>query len=110
LPRQSVPRKSLEMHRRETPAQSQTRPTPIPFIGFAISALAPSAAIVKAVKQMVLAASGNDSKSLSAALIQETARVCLVIRFSLCRDVPAQFKCGRQGTYVVILDNILSMV
>jgi len=54
-------------------------PDSIPCIGFAMSALPPSAAIVKAARQIDLAPSGNESNSLSAALIQETGRVLLVI-------------------------------
>ena len=46
-----------------------------------MSALPPSAAIVKAVRQVDLAPSGKVSNSLSAALIHETGRVLLVIRY-----------------------------
>src|SRR3990170_5717632 len=48
-------------------------------MGFAISALPPSAAIVKAARQIGRAPSGNVSNSFSAALIHETGRVLLVI-------------------------------
>jgi hypothetical protein len=44
-------------------------------MGFAISALAPSAAIVSAVKKIERAASGKVSNSFNAALIHETGRV-----------------------------------
>jgi len=45
-----------------------------------MSAFPPSAAIVKAARQIDLAPSGNVSNSLSAALIHETGRVFRVIR------------------------------
>lgn len=48
---------------------------PLPFIGFAISALLPSAAIVKAARQMDRAPSGNSSNSLSAAFTHDAGRV-----------------------------------
>jgi len=51
-----------------------------PRIIFATSALLPSAAIVKAVRQLDLTPSGKVSNSLRAALIQEAGRVLLVIR------------------------------
>jgi hypothetical protein len=44
----------------------------MPFIGFAISALPPSAAIVKAARQMDRAPSGSFSNSLSAAFTHDT--------------------------------------
>ena len=44
-------------------------------MGFAISALLPSAAIVSAARQTVRAPSGNFSKSFRAALSLETGRV-----------------------------------
>ena len=47
----------------------------IPRMGFAISALPPSAAIVSAARQIDWAPSGNVSNSLSAAPIHETGRV-----------------------------------
>lgn len=52
---------------------------PRPFIGFAMSALAPSAAMVSAARQIDCASSGNFAKSLRAALIQLIGRVVLVI-------------------------------
>src|SRR6266849_3723639 len=57
-------------------------PDPRPCIGFAISAIPPSAAIVKAAKQIDRAPWGNVSNSLSAALIHETGRVVRVIELS----------------------------
>ena len=54
-------------HRNNTPG-------PSPCMGFAMSALPPSAAMVSAVRQIVLARSGNVLNSLSAALIHETGR------------------------------------
>src|SRR5208282_6085853 len=60
-------------------------PDPKPCIGFAISDVPPSAAIVKAVRQIDLAPSGNFSNSLSAALIQEMGRVFLVVGFDCLR-------------------------
>ncbi len=54
-------------------------PDPMPCMGFAMSALPPSAAIVRAARQIDLAPSGNVSNSFSAALIHETGRVLLVI-------------------------------
>src|SRR5712692_11171427 len=67
-------------------------PDPRPCIGFAISAFPPSAAIVKAARQIDRAPSGNVSNSFSAALIHETGRVFRVIglsatSFALCRNV-----------------------
>jgi hypothetical protein len=44
-------------------------------MGFAISALLPSAATVRAARQIDLGSSGKVSNSLSAALIHETGRV-----------------------------------
>jgi hypothetical protein len=57
----------------------------MPCIGFAISALPPSAAIVSAARQIDLAPSGKLSNSFSAALIHETGRVFRVsaIRYSI---------------------------
>ena len=54
-----------------------TTPAPIPFIGFAISALPPSAAMVSAGRQIDHGAptSGRSPNSLKAALIQETGLV-----------------------------------
>jgi len=54
-------------------------PEPKPRIGFAMSALPPSAAIVKAVRQVDRTPSGKVSNSLSAALIHETGRVLMII-------------------------------
>src|SRR6266851_4735238 len=54
-------------------------PEPRPCIGFAMSALLPSAAIVRAVRQIDLAPSGNVSNSFKAALIHEIGRVFRVI-------------------------------
>src|ERR1700686_591650 len=51
----------------------------MPRIDFATSALPPSAAIVKAVRQINLAPSGKVSNSFSAALIHETGRVVRVM-------------------------------
>src|SRR5271157_1168522 len=51
----------------------------MPCTGFATSALPPSAAIVRAVRQIDLAPSGNVSNSFSATLIHETGRVFRVI-------------------------------
>src|SRR5262245_16955683 len=48
-------------------------------MGLAMSALLPSAAIVKAARQTILASRGKDSNSFRAALIHETGRVLLVI-------------------------------
>jgi hypothetical protein len=48
-------------------------------IGFAISALPPSAAIVRAARQIDFAPSGKVSNSFSAALIHEMGRVVGVI-------------------------------
>jgi hypothetical protein len=59
-------------------------PEPRPRRGFAISDLPPSAANVKAARQIVLASSGNFSNSFNAALIHETGRVFRVI----CQSVP----------------------
>src|SRR3974390_1926125 len=58
---------------------TSSTPAPIPVIGFAMSALPPSAAIVSALRQMVCAPSGNFSNSFSAALIHEMGRVCRVM-------------------------------
>ncbi|MGH9454255.1 MAG: hypothetical protein ACRD2O_09845 [Terriglobia bacterium] len=67
--------------KRITPYAKATSNTPESSlrIGFAISALPPSAAIVNAVRLIDLAPSGNLSNSLSAALIQETGRVFRVM-------------------------------
>ena len=54
-------------------------PDPMPRIGLAMSALPPSAAIVRAARQIDEAPSGNVSNSFSATLIQETGRVRGVI-------------------------------
>ena len=54
-------------------------PDPIPCIGFAMSALPPSAAIVRVARHIDLAPSGNVSNSFSAARIQEMGRVLGVI-------------------------------
>src|SRR5882724_9789328 len=54
-------------------------PEPRPCSGLAMSALPPSAAMVRAVRQMTLAASGKVSRSLRAALNQETGRVFRII-------------------------------
>jgi len=48
-------------------------------MGFATSALPPSAAIVRAARQIDLDPSGNVSNSFSVALIHETGRVFRVI-------------------------------
>jgi len=56
----------------------------MPCIGFAISALPPSAAIVSAARQIDRAPSGNVSNYFNAALIHETGRVLGVIA-SRCR-------------------------
>jgi len=48
-------------------------------MGFAMSALPPSAAIVKAARQIDRAPSGNVSNSFSAAMIHDTGRVFRVI-------------------------------
>jgi hypothetical protein len=50
-------------------------PEPKPCKGLAMSAFPPSAAIVSAPNSTLLAPAGNSSKSLRAALIQETGRV-----------------------------------
>jgi len=57
-------------------------PDPMPSMGFAISALPPSAAIVSAAKQANRTSSGNVSNSFSAALIHETGRVLGDIAFA----------------------------
>src|ERR1019366_6841109 len=59
-------------------------PDPMPRMGFATSALPPSAAIVRAARQIDLAPSGNVSNSCSAALIQEMGRVFRVIGVRYC--------------------------
>jgi hypothetical protein len=58
----------------------------MPCIGLTISALPPSAAIVKAARQIDLAPSGKVSNSFSAALIHEMGRVfCVIVRpYFLC--------------------------
>jgi hypothetical protein len=53
----------------------------MPCIGFAISALPPSAAIVRAARQIDLAPSGKVSNSFNAALIHEMGLVLGVIGF-----------------------------
>jgi hypothetical protein len=60
--------------------------------------LSPSAAIVKAARQIDRAASGNASNSFSAALIHETGRVFRVIR-PFATSVPFYIR------NVVIFDN-----
>jgi hypothetical protein len=50
-----------------------------PFIGLAISALRPSAAMIRALRIADCAPSGNSSKSVLAALIQETDLVSLTM-------------------------------
>src|ERR1700677_1234562 len=50
-------------------------PEPRPSMGLAMSDLPPSAAIVRAARQIDLASSGKVSNSFSAALIHETGRV-----------------------------------
>src|SRR5271157_2745205 len=72
----------------------------MPCMGFATSALPPSAAMVRAVRQIDLAPSGNVSNSFSAALIHEMGRVFRVI----CRPLSAY----HSYRYVVIFDNGLS--
>jgi hypothetical protein len=52
-----------------------------PCMGFAMSALPPSATMVNAVRHLVTTSLGNFSNSLSAALIHEIGRVLLVIRY-----------------------------
>ena len=69
-----------------------------------MSALPPSAAIVKAVRQMVRTPSGKVSNSLSAALIHETGRVLLIISFALDRSCLSRLLVGN----VVIYDNVMS--
>jgi hypothetical protein len=62
----------------------------MPCIGFTISALPPSAAIVKAARQIDRAPSGKVSNSFSAARIQETGRVFLghrAVRYLMLLDV-----------------------
>jgi hypothetical protein len=66
--------------------------------GLATSALPPSAAIVRAARQIDLAPSGNVSNSFSAALIQETGLVFRVIRRRLFLSA---------HSHVVINDNIV---
>src|SRR3954451_19296255 len=55
-------------------------PDPMPFMGVAMSAFPPSAAIVRADRQMDCASSGNSPKSFRAAFIHEIGRVFRVIR------------------------------
>ncbi len=57
-------------------------PEPRPFIGLAMSALPPSAAIVSTARQIDCAPSGKDSKAFRAALTQEMGRVGLVTHHS----------------------------
>src|SRR5882672_7234427 len=72
-------------------------------MGFAISVLPPSAAMVNAARQVLFTASGNFSNSLNAALIHEIGRVLPVIRQanpSFCHFAKGP------STDVVICDNI----
>src|SRR5258708_7436365 len=73
-------------------------------MGFAMSALPSSAAMVNAVRQTVLTSSGNLSNSLNAALIHEIGRVLLIISFALYRSCLSRFLVRD----VVICDNIVS--
>src|SRR5271163_3177238 len=66
-----------------------------------MSGLAPSAAIVRAVRQAAWAPGGNLSKSLRAALIHEIGRVFLVIGYGR-KSQPL----GTSPSYVVKYDNI----
>src|SRR5271167_2748558 len=75
-----------ELHRVDHPEASprnakaiSNMPESMPCTGFAMSALPPSAAIVKAARQTDCAPSGNVWNSFSAALIHETGRVFRVI-------------------------------
>src|SRR5271167_4341938 len=77
-PHQTAPRKPRKASPLYGSAISNT-PDPMPCMGFATSALPPSAAIVRAVRQIDLAPSGNVSNSFSAALIHEMGRVFRVI-------------------------------
>ena len=71
-------------------------PGPMPRIGLAMSALPPSAAIVRAARQIDEAPSGNVSNSFRAALIQATGRV---------RGVIVSLPAATSEANVVIYDN-----
>jgi hypothetical protein len=58
--------------------QSRRHPTPIPFIGFAIPALPPSAATLSASIIVSRAPSGKSSKAFRAGVSHEIGRVGLI--------------------------------